>query len=100
MIKFKECFSEKNKYDYLGVIYFKEDPIIQNFLKELDDLVRPKYIPNSSLNVLQLTIDNNSSIYINYYLLFVSIKTPCEYTRAFLTLAHLNDAHLGNTKLF
>jgi hypothetical protein len=68
MIKFKECFLEKNKYDYLGCVYFKEDPIIQNFLKELDGLVRSKYTPNSYLTVLQLMIDTNSSIYINYYL--------------------------------
>ncbi len=62
---------EKNKYDYLGTIYFKEDPIIQNFLKELDILIRPKYTPNSYLNVLQLMIDTNVGFSIVSYLQYL-----------------------------
>ncbi len=71
MNKFKACFLEKNKYDYLGTIYFKEDPIIQNFLKELDILIRPKYTPNSYLNVLQLMIDTNVGFSIVSYLQYL-----------------------------
>jgi hypothetical protein len=63
-----KCFQSGDKYSYLGVYWniFNEGTdnynILDKFIKDVDKIVKPKYIPRWFLNLLHLWGNDNSII--------------------------------------